>query len=291
MRDDKVLTAQETEPRLTEALQDFHAALPIPDGAEAWERMNERLKAGKPEKPWKHWLKLGVVAAGLTLVIHLLFGMVNPVQAIFRYYFEVYRGDNFTSVSFGNYDTKVPPEGMLTAPPPEEDRYGKYIPGESRTLEPGEQVPVPVNAAPDPNERIYTSLKEAAPFVSFPIHMPDPMPEGYELKQVRFYLHPGEEKTSLIWITMWNASARSEIHLQEMPYSPDSRTGMSMTIGGDPDVKVRELDVGGGRGILILMKNFAEVHWYTDTMNFRLQGPFNEKEILRMAESLKKVSK
>ncbi|WP_438445943.1 DUF4367 domain-containing protein [Gorillibacterium sp. sgz5001074] len=295
MRDNRRPSASESETRLAEALRAYYGELPVPDGSEAWESMNDRWnggmgrKHGEAKHPIRYWLKLGVVAAALTLIIHLLFWAVNPVQAIMRYYFEVYKSGDVTDITFGNYDMSEPPKGMLTGPPPEEDKHGKFVRGETRILGPGETPPMMANPSPppDPYERVYGSVEEAQPHLAFPVRLPSPMPTGYLTEQVRFYLSPGEDKGTMAWMIFRNPETRDTLYVSES-FHNGAKMGFATTIGGTEDVEVRELDVAGTRGILIKTKMYAEIRWYTDTMYYELRGRFPEKEILAMADSIGK---
>lgn len=299
MREDRFKLAHEDEPRLTETLLEYHSGTDIPDGEQAWELVSRRLmeEGGiRPVSPWGYRARLAVVAVLLTLAIDLLFWAVNPVEAIARYYFKVYRDTQVTDISFGNYDMdRVDKSRMLTAPPPEEDRHGKIGPGSSYTLAPGESPPgLPEALDPlqtsDTTRRLeFAGLEEAAGRIAFPVYLPSYLPKGYVLTKVTLFLAQGEEQAGTAHLEYGNEKTRDTLTLFQHPAVGEF--GMSSTIT-DPNVRVKEVKVDGGKGVLVqIQESYTDLQWFNEKMYYQARGRITEKDMLKLAGSMKKSSK
>ncbi|MDF2926998.1 MAG: hypothetical protein K0R57_5912 [Paenibacillaceae bacterium] len=283
MREKHGAAFHESEPRLQEAMRQYHSQLDIPDGQAAWELMKQRLDDRKRVfRPWRQRLKLAATAAGIMIFLHLFFGALNPVQAISKYFLEVYYGPSATSVSFGNYDMKDP-QGMLTAPPPEEDRHG-------RVVRPEEVVPhsfVPAEEAASygqPDRLEFATVEEAAPLVDFPVMVPPHLPDGTVLQTALLFLGEKEEKSGEIILNYHNKAAGYSFQLTQRLLA--EQYGSAMTIS-DPDAVVKEVSINGHKGVILVSGgNFVHLQWMTSSMSFVLSGLISEKEAMKVARSI-----
>lgn len=290
MREDNNHAATGTDLRMTEVMRDYHASLPIPDGEAAWEFMSARLTghAGRNRsRSWLHRLKLAGVAAALMLMLQLVFGELNPVEAITKFFLETKRSSTATSVNFGNYDMSNP-TGMLTDPPPPEDFY-------ARVAEPGEVVPQqlyePENDRPLPsptpsNHLEFSTIEEAQPLVAFPIQEPADLPANMALANVTM-LRENEEKTSFITLKYEGEDGKA-FYLDEGLVGDNYSASTSVT---DPEAVVKEIKIGSARGVILISGRYVHMQWLTDTMSYRLHGILTEKEAMKIARSIKALSK
>lgn len=288
--------------RIPNAVEAYHAGLIVPGGEAAWERISGRLADRRRLHVWNRRLRLAGVAVLVMLAVQLFFGGLKPVQALARFFLEVRQHEGTTSMLFGDYDWKEP-AGMLTGPPPKEERYGRTARSDEavapfsteqgrsykeqfRAAEGGldGREPVSHDAAAESygGRRQLASVEEAALLVSFPILTPRQLPEGISLKQVVVFLNHGEEKSGGVFLEYRSDSGGGfEVHQMRKAEQYGSATTVS-----DPDAQVKEVAVGHSRGVILISGSFVHLQWLTDTMSYTVSGLLTEKEALAIACSL-----
>lgn len=278
--------AQEPDSSITEAMRAYHAGLYVPDGDLAWELMGRRLEEAKPSRLWRRHARRTAAAAGIMLALHIIFGAQNPVLAIARLFIQAHHGTGSTSVTFGNFEINDP-KGMLTSPPPEEERHGgvggaggAYIPQSGAGTGIGAE---PENVKPA-NRLDFRTVEEANRRTAYAIKAPAYLPEGTALANVFMFLPEGGDKSSGATLEYVNQADRNGFQLEEGIVTGTYSTATSVS---DPDAVVKEVEVRGSRGAMLVSGKYVFLEWLTDTMSFRLSGMLTEEEALTIARSVK----
>ncbi|WP_158560312.1 DUF4367 domain-containing protein [Paenibacillus contaminans] len=280
----------ETDAALAEALRSAFDSIPVPDHEEAWQSMQKRLEEKRRRRNWRRIGRLGTAAASMVVFICIAAGTINPVFAVTSLYSLVVNKtkDGVVNITFKRNDRDE--SKALTAPPPEEDRYGSVSSGSSDGAPP--PIPNPP-LSPNPSEGgeieykpVKTTIEQARKELDFPFLAPTELPEGFELTSVEIYNMPDKKPDmAMLNYRSRETDAAGFIMIRESKIVGERATTFGSFSGEQPEVK--DVKVFGSKGVLIVTKRTVRLEWSTHEAYYEITSSVGEEATMKLVNSMK----
>lgn len=250
----------------------------VPDFEQTMDRLKKSLHKQPVNPPLSRVQKWGksLTAAACILVCSMLFSAIWDMPEVKALRFDIIRTiisfkDGITTIKQGSMNTADIPKGAIQ-PPPSDFEGDSSVP--DGTLQ--SSTDMKANA---PIEKTMT-LEQAKKEIPFALLIPDYIPPGYRLKEVR------------------SSQINLESYIIRQEYVDDS--GGSITIsqqssvksfgsGGGTRLKVKKIKVMGQDTVLVTNEtDYCRAQWYKDEFLYSIEGNISEKEFMKLLESLKK---
>lgn len=280
----------ETDAALAEALRSAFDSIPVPDSEDTWQSMQKRLEARRRRRIWQKLGRLGTAAASMVIFICIAAGTINPVFAVTSLYSLVVNKtkDGVVNITFKRNDQDE--SKALTAPPPEEDRYGSV-----RTGPPDDAPPTGLNPplSPPPSDGaeieykpVKTTIEQARKELDFPFLAPTEVPEGFELTSVEVYSMPDKKPDmAVLNYRSRETAAAGFISIRESKIAGERATTFGTFSGEQPEVK--DVKVFGNKGVMIVTKRTVRLEWSTLEAYYEITASIGEEATMKLVNSMK----
>ena len=225
---------------------------------EAWERLNQSRGANPKKKRFRRVNKMVVLAASFLIALTVILS------------FSPGNGSAFTTIT--DVFQKVQGEAMHLF-------FSSRETPKNQENAPTSEDAVVIKDSKLTSERM--PLEEAKQETSFPIRIPEFVPDDFTLKDVTVF--------------KWTGEVSREISLH---YTSDSREfminqkfieesfGMGLTSGRD-DVEVKQISIKGNEATLMQYKNkTVRLIWLDQKYFFSIRGKLTEEEVVKIARAL-----
>lgn len=259
--------------RVKQAVQLYHASIPIPDHEWAWEKMRGKIKADVRRRRVSRSLKIGAAVVCFSFVVSIMTGTIQQTSAYANLYTLVKKVQNGLVTMIFSDTSEKDRSGARTPPPPERDsQQASSSPNETMAL----------NGAFKP-----VILQEAREKAAFDFRIPEYAAEGYGLNEVGI-MEVGEGVYPVVRLT-YEAEGQKAYIITQRLVAPDELN--RETIIRLIDETASKVDVGGRKGVLIHREDGGlRLQWLDDQVVTAISGELSEDEMLKVAQSMNKIA-
>ncbi|MBD2845080.1 DUF4367 domain-containing protein [Paenibacillus sp. IB182496] len=269
-----------------EAVRHMVGGIRPPDGDEAWQRMQGRLRGRSRRARAMRLARLSLAIAVMSLLVSVATFTPDPTYA-WRGLVSIVR-DAQQGLVQALFGTEAAPEtdGAKTAPPPDAGGAPTVPPpdaGHSWQQPTAEEGGVP--AMPQ-----LTTLKDAGAIVPFEVRAPRRLPESYAVQRVRAYPDAdGVYRT--LRVEYRRDAGDGELLTFTQRRMLESGSGWQKTLNNESG-KLKHIEIGMAEGVYIAYTSGgSELQWLAveEGVLYALRGDLTESELLETAASLAAV--
>lgn len=263
---------QAFEEKIKQAIKAMYRPVTPPDSTESFHRLLKKLEHRRKRQRRNRWLKMVATAVIFMSLGAMLFGNMQPTQAVHSMYqFMKNVQENVIQVVFRSNPDQSETNGAKTPPPP-----------------PNDEVSGPIVHEGGYSIRKTVSLSEAIEEASFDLYVLEDVPEGFELERIETFYMVNKEQAHMVTMGFENKNDKSSFRIMQTVMEGDNFSisfGMNPASGDMENIHIQ----GYPANLILFIDGRTNIKWLMERVFFNMSGDIDKQQAISIAEALRKV--